>query len=975
MPSLRSMLLSATLLLSATSYADPTISEAEGPPVTQERLNTWWRSAGDTWMGDTEYVIGDEGLTFQDGVCSFELEAGVLIPVYSGKAPVSERMVGMVFMGRGDLSVRFPERSDAWTFANHMVNNAGLDPDRVEPMQNGRPFTTRIDRGLILSADPETLKLLYNLEPVGAGVMITAGEDGVDEQYIVTEHTGGLRARVVGTNVLADRRRQLERSGFDAQAIIRQDRLMHEEFGLPGEALRMIADFRTADAYRVAEIDGGVLGGNAYDRWLTCYRDGQDMADTGYRTMAFSHGTDTEQRRHFMRFSGELFHPDTLDPELRPPVRMDPVHAQTEIVVKPYRRSLEQTGLVKTTMTVRAVGAAQQHIAMRLPTGESIKGTWKLKKLSLEDGTPLAHAALDVGLANSNTSQLLVSGDISGQDATDTSGDGVVADPSLNGSGTSQSTSSGSSDDGSSLSGIDSPGSESSAYSEQLAFFTRRYRYDIVALLPEPVPAGEEVTIELEWEANWKYANFAVSDGLGADGSNVVRSLGTTTGPQPFLPELLPAPGGTIWSHETLLGSPTPILRQQSSILSGDTTESWVDEGDGWQWVRTNSDHDRSPVFALGKWSSYTENSEKGMPTVKVNLFPGMSDRMATFPPEVRRIIMFYDRFLPSYPREEVEIFQGPSQLLFAALTGSADTPAPGVVGIQTVKPSTVTGGGAVQRQNPYLAQRMLARQIAGQYWGQSISPASSRDAWLVDAISDSFAYFYVRGAFGFDAYADSMAILRKNIEEPYELSVGQNANTAMKKNTARRRALSLTNVPWMTDIPSQWRRTYGTYVLAEMLRNRIGDPVFFGALDRLADDRFGQRITTEHLQLVFEEAAGYDLSDFFDYWIHGGFIPMVDAEYLQDDDGTVRGCISSDVPYGTFDIPVRLTDEGGERMVEAMRDVIDGQGFFEVPARTDDVKIELDPYGMVLAVGREVKEVNRLSCEDVFEADAAQPK
>jgi len=981
MPSFRTLLLSATLLIAAQGHAQ----ERSNPPVQQDALNTWWKAAGDMWMGDTEYVIGDEGLSFNDGVCSFELSEGVLIPVYSGRIPVSERMVGLVFMGRGDLAVRFPERSDAWTFANHMVNNAGIEPGRVEPLQSGQPFRTQIDRGMILSADPETIKLLYNLEPVRSGVVITTGEEGVDEEFVVTEHRGGLRARVVGTNVLANRRRQLDKTGFDSQAIIRQDRLLHEELGLPGDQLRMIADFRTRDAYKVAEIDGEVIGGNNYDRWLTCYRDGQDMADTGYRTMAFSHGTDTEQRRHFMRFSGELFHPDTLDMTLRPPVRMDPVFADSDIEITPFRRGLEQQAVVKTTMTVRAVGATQQHIGMRMPTGTAIQGTWRLNKLTLEDGTPLAHARLDVGLSNSNTSQLLAANDTADGNsaATDTSGDATdtPGDALAGGAGDTTSATGGggatdtTGSDGNASAVDAGSSSENLALSEQLAFIQRKYRYDVVALLPEPVAAGEEVTIVLEWQANWQFANFAVTDSSAPDGGNLVRSLGTTTGPQPFLPELLPSPGGTIWSHETTIGAPSPVFRPTELIVSGDTQERHIDDGDGWKWVTSTGDHDRTPILSVGRWYSYEERGNRESPSVRVNLFPARGDYLPSFPPEIRQVLNFYDRFLPAFPRSEIEVYQGPSQLPFAALTGNPNSPSPGVVGIQTVSATTVTSAGAVRAENPHQARRMIARQLAGQYWGQSASPASSRDAWIQDALADSFAYFYIRGVFGFDAYAEVMAELRQDLEEPYELSAGQNANTAWKKSSARSRALSLTNVPWMTDIPGQLRNAYGTYVLAEMLRNRLGDQVFFGALDRLAAERIGERMTTEQLQLIFEEAAGHDLSDFFDYWIHGGFIPELTVEYTQDPDGTVRGCILSDVPYGVFDVPVRLVDEDGGRMVEAMRDVVDGQGFFSVPDRAEDVEVEIDPYGMVLAAGRRVKQVSELSCEDVFEADAGSPE
>lgn len=980
MSSIRTLLASALLVLPSVGQTQESPSE---PPVTQEALNTWWQAAGDMWMGDTEYVIGPEGLSFEDGVCRFSLSEGVLIPVFSGQVPVSERMVGMVFMGQGELDVDFPERSDAWTFANHMVNTAGIDSGRVSGLKDGESFHTRIDRGMILSADPETIKLLYNLEPVGAGVMITGGEDGYDEAFVVTENRGGVRARIVGTNVLANRRHQLEKSGFDAQAIIRQDRLLHDELGLPGEQLRMIADFRTQDAYRVAEIDGRVLGSNSYDQWMTCYRDGQDMADTGYRTMAFSHGTDTDQRRHFMRFSGEVFHPDTLDPMLRPEVRMDPVHAESTIELRPHRRGLEQKGTVTTTMTVQAMGADQQHIAMRLPTGSTIPGTWKLNTLSLEDGTPLAYAALHVGLTNSNTSQLMAAGDIDGSSdaATNTAGDAAGNTPTttLGGGNTSGGIDAGGgSTDSSGLdgdaSGIGSVGSENAIYAEQLAVIQRRYQYDIIALLPEVVPEGETITVVMEWEANWVFANFSITESGAVDGSNLVRSLGPTTGQQPFLPELLPAPGGTIWSHQTTIGTASPLLRPQEVVASGDTEERWIDEGNNWKWVTTVGDHDRTPVFAIGKWYEYIESGSADSPMVRVSLFPSMGDRMTLFPPEIRQIIDFYDRFLPDFPRTEIEVFQGPTLLPFAALTGGEDVPSPGLIGVQTVRPTTVSSAGALQRENPHHARRMLARQLAGQYWGQTISPASSRDAWIAEAMANSFAYFYIRGVFGFEAYAEIMAELRDDIENPREMSAGQGANTAMRKATIRRRALSLTNVPWMTDIPAQRRSAYGTYVIAEMLRNRLGDQVFFAALDRFVAERDGKRMTTEQLQLIFEEAAGYDLSDFFDYWIHGGLIPAVNAEYIQDEDGTIRGCILSDIPYGVFDVPIRVRDEDGERMVEAMRDVVNGEAYFEVPARTANATVELDPYGMIIAVDRDVREVRELSCATPVEETPPSP-
>ena len=906
-------------------------------------------------------------------MCSVSLSEGVLIPVFSGKAPVSERMVGMAFVGSGELAVSFPDRSDAWRFSNHMVRMAGVSPQVMAPiLQQGAPYTTHIDRGMVLSADPETLKLLYNLEPIKSGVMVTAGEEGVDEVYVVTEHRGGVQERVVATNLLANRRNQLERAGLDPQVLVRQDRLLHEELGLPGDQLRLVADFRTDTALRVASVDGAVLGPDDYDRWLTCYRDGQDMADTGYRTMAFSLGTDTEQRRHFMRFSGERYHPLGAKGDLQPPVRLEPISADSTIEVRPSRRGLEQQGVVETTMTLKAVGASVQHVALRMPTGTALPSTWRLESLTLEDGTPLAMVGLTSGLAGRN-GQLFSESGISDGGA-DVLGTDAAADAasSAGQAGSSTIQASTATDTVSDSSGLGTT-SENLSLAERDTVIKRTYRYDVLALLPTPVPAGETITLRLRWRANWAFANFSVIDGAAPDGSNIVRSLGPTTGAQPFLPEVLPSPGGTLWDHVTTLGAPTPLLRTLTTVISGDTEEVWVDEGDNWQWVRSRGTHQRAPSLALGRWYMYEEGPADALPSVRVNLFPSMGEAMPMFPPEIRRIATFYDRFLPGFPLGEVEVFQGPSAQPFSALLQGSETVVPGLVNIQQISATSVTSGSAVRRESPYLAQRMIARQLAGQYWGQYILPASSREQWLLDAMVESFAYFYVRGAYGFDVYADMMAEVRDDLENPRELSLGSGAQTDWKKATASRRAISLTTPAALSDIPDRVRQGYGAYVVAEMLRNRLGDQVFFSALDRFVQENAGKRVTTEQLQTTLEETAGYDLSGFFDYWVHGGYIPAITVSVLKGApvDGVVRGCITSDVPYGVLDLPIRVQDQGGERMAEALVDVRDGQGYFEVRGREGEVEIEVDPYGMILARERTVRVVDVLPCADVFDADA----
>ena len=43
------------------------------------------------------------------------------------------------------------------------------------------------------------------------------------------------------------------------------------------------------------------------DKWMTCFRDGRDESEMGYRAVAFSYGQDGDQRRRFKRCRGSIF--------------------------------------------------------------------------------------------------------------------------------------------------------------------------------------------------------------------------------------------------------------------------------------------------------------------------------------------------------------------------------------------------------------------------------------------------------------------------------------------------------------------------------------------------------------------------------------------------------------------------------------------------------------------------------------------
>ena len=948
--------------------------EPAPPPIDPEELRNWWTAAGELRMGESAYRV--ESLHFEEGVCAVDFEGGIMIPVYTGKAPVSERMVGFLYVGDGTLSVRFPERADAWSFANHMYRRAHINRDSLLPIAlQQQPYTVKIDQGLLLSADPTIPKMIYNLNPIGGGLYFEENEEGeVDATYVVTEDRGKFGAQFTATNLLADRADYLERLGIDPRAMIRQDRLMHETLQFPGYHLRSLADFRTKQRFHVAAQEGTVLDSMAYDKWMTCFRDGRDESDTGFRSIAFSHGFDSDKRRHFQRFSGQRFPLDDNGEPIRPSLTMEAVFADSTVEFTPVRGASDQRISVESTLTLKAKGAPLQYVAMQLPTDGARSGSWELEVLELEDGRMLSWAGLNADLRYGG-----LFSQRQGQQNNQLSNQSLMPNTAnQNNMSTTNAQDLGSQSDagGGSSSGISEAGGggiasaqtieredpfaatqlpitdQAAAEQEMDVHIESGFTYKILALLPEPVPAGETIKIKLKWSADLPFANLRRSE--TSEGVNV-RSSGTTTGLRRYLPELLPSPGGTKWNFQTKIGAPArySMFRSQSIVASGDTQRGWQDEG-LWNWLEVSGTSSIAPAVGVGRWKGYMEPQAKGMPGVRVNMFPKDLTKAKQFPAEVRRVISFMERFLPSYPAREVEVVQDKSLTVVQSRYMDRINPLPGLVKLQNFSVTEVGRTGQTREENPHFAQEQIATQLAAQYWGQLLSPNSARDRWMSFAIPDAYANFYLRGVYGVEEYNKKMEALKKRIENPRTFL------DSWKAADAKKRAYSQSGSTPYTDVPARPRQDYGFYVFAEMLRLRIGNQAFFQALDSVAENFRNKRVTTERVQQTLEAVSKQDLSEFFDFWIHGGMIPRLTVYTRLDktEEGVdLFGCIESDLPFGIFDVPLRIKES--EKSTDAIIKIIHGHGSFRVPHVDPKVRVELDPLGLLLSFERLQKSVD----------------
>ena len=973
------LLLWSWMALSQVANAEEAKSTNGEPPVDPIALQEWWKAAGQLRLGDTAYRV-NQTVQFKDGVCDVQLNEGMLIPVYTGQAPVSERVVGIVFVGDGDLSVRFPERGDAWSFANHMVRWSNKERAEMAPIAAQRTnYSVGIEQGLILSADPRVQKLIYNLEPVGGGVYFTENQDGeADATYIVTEKRGRLRTKMIATNVLADRADALQRLGLDPRAMLRQDRLLQEELGFPGHYVRAVSEWQTKDRYNVA-AQGTALSSMDYDKWMSCYRDGRDEAGLGYRAIAFAHGRDLDKRQHFQRFSGLSFMGATDGEMIRPSFRMQPVRADGTVEFSNTRNKLYQKVKVDTELTFQADGADLQYLPMRLPTNGSERGSWVMEAFQVQDEKgewqDLAWVGLNADLSDTGSLRRsripLQEVDIDNQQVAMEDNDSLTSGNPQLATSTSElnATTSGTQATGDSSVSSANPQSVSTAkieapegpanfrlnpndqivaQSERTVQRTSEYTYDIVALLPNAIPSGQEVKIRLKWSAQWGFANFST---IETPAGVAVRTLGTTTGVNPVLPEVLPIAGGTRWDFRLTSGTKSPLLRPQYVVSSGDSVRTWQDEG-LWNWTESTGENALAPAVGVGRWEVLEDAPADGLPSVRISLFPNTFSKARMFGPEVRRVITFLHGFLPTYDQQEVDIVQERSLLINEVRRRSRGDTMHGIVQVQTISPSAVGLTDELREEDSKRAQTQIARQLAGQYWGQRVAPNSERDEWITTALADAYAAYYVRAAFGQEQHEERVQGIRNILENPEEQDVG------WTRRDAKRRTYSPAGSTRLSDVPKKFREDYALFVLSEMLRLQIGNQAYFSALEKLADET---RVDTALLQHHFEQASGQSLADFFDFWVYGGYIPKLKAHYRKTDSG-ILGCIESDVPFGKIMVPLRVELE--DRAIDTLVEVRHGKGTFELPNALD-ASFEVDPLGLLLAFERSVEESNGpLECE-----------
>jgi aminopeptidase N len=231
-------------------------------------------------------------------------------------------------------------------------------------------------------------------------------------------------------------------------------------------------------------------------------------------------------------------------------------------------------------------------------------------------------------------------------------------------------------------------------------------------------------------------------------------------------------------------------------------------------------------------------------------------------------------------------------------------------------------------------SERLVAHEIAHQWFGDSITQDDWDHLWLSEGFATYFANLFQEHLQGPGSMKSTMAqaaeaIKRYHGTRPVALIDPELTEPAKKLNA--------------------FNYQKGAWIL-HMLRRMLGDGVFFKGIRRYHSLYFGRNASTEDFQQVIESESGISLTAFFRQWCYQPGWPVYEITWRWDADaGEVEMRFHQAQTTGLFDMPLQIVFGAGNRrdartvristQDQAVRLKLDGR-----PS-----SLEIDPDGWLL--------------------------
>lgn len=223
---------------------------------------------------------------------------------------------------------------------------------------------------------------------------------------------------------------------------------------------------------------------------------------------------------------------------------------------------------------------------------------------------------------------------------------------------------------------------------------------------------------------------------------------------------------------------------------------------------------------------------------------------------DAREVIQFYEELFGPFPFEKLAIVQRLWN------TGGGHSPASFIVLNELPRGTEV--GLYINPDSPVDLSRwkgyFLAHEIAHQWWGQGVTWATYRDQWLSEGLAQFSTSLYLKMKYNDKTFSTILKKFSKSVEKKSEWG-----------------AILLGSRLSFHDFEAYQSIIYNkSSLVLNMLREMLGDEVFFGGLKEFFKTYKFKAASTRNFRDTLEKASGKDLKDFFKGWFESHALPEV---------------------------------------------------------------------------------------------------
>jgi hypothetical protein len=296
---------------------------------------------------------------------------------------------------------------------------------------------------------------------------------------------------------------------------------------------------------------------------------------------------------------------------------------------------------------------------------------------------------------------------------------------------------------------------------------------------------------------------------------------------------------------------------------------------------------------------------------------------------ESRAILGRYESWFGAFPFEKLTVVQrlhptagGHSPASFVVLNEVPRSP--------DILPPPVLGSPVdLSRYREYF----LAHEMAHQWWGQAVAGERYRDQWLSEGLAQFAAVSYLRAKWG---EAASAAIMKKFSQ--------------WTERKSRYGGITLGSRLSYLDFEAYQAIVYDkTAIALSMLRDLLGEEVFFRGLKTFFETYKFKPARTPQFVKVMETVSGRGLKAFFDGWFESYALPdvRVTSSAQKGSDGYVLK-IWVTQNRGVFVFPLWVTWEENGRKVRRMLEVNSAAREYEIRTSAWPARVRVNPDKIV---------------------------